>query len=283
MPVRSSSIFPTAAPILRVDGLTVGFAGAAGTQNVLRDIHLTLGPGEILGLVGESGSGKSLLARSLVRLESPARIGAGSILLDGNELCAKSQREMEALRGRAITLVLQHPERAMDPVFKMGSQFLEVWTSGHGNARRPRKRFFPIIQDMLRSVGIADARRRCRQYPHQWSRGMLQRAQLVMAFSTSPAVLILDEVTSALDPTVCLQILDTLARLKKTCRTGVILITHDLFVAAEICDRVAVMHQGRIVETGTVSDIFDRPTHAYTRRLVSSTAEPMVPTAAERP
>lgn len=111
---------------------------------------------------------------------------------------------------------------------------------------------------------------------------MLQRAQLVMAFSTSPAVLILDEVTSALDPTVCLQTLDAITRLKKTRRTGVILITHDLFVAAEICDRVAVMHQGRIVETGTAGDIFDRPAHAYTRRLVASTAGPGGPTGVGR-
>ncbi|BBO82302.1 peptide ABC transporter ATP-binding protein [Desulfosarcina ovata subsp. sediminis] len=277
-----NALSPPSAPILRVEGLTVGFPGTPESHHVLQGVDLTLKSGEIFGLVGESGSGKSLLARSLVRLESPARITAGTILLEGEELCARTQREMESLRGKKITLVLQHPERAMDPVFRMESQFREVWTSDRVDARRQQRRFLSVIQRMLHSVGIADARRRCRQYPHQWSRGMLQRAQLVMAFSVSPAVLILDEVTSALDPTVCLQILDAIMRLKQTRHTGVILITHDLFVAAEICDRVAVMHNGRIVETGTAGDIFRRPAHPYTRLLVSSTADPAGPNAAER-
>ena len=261
-------------PILRVDGLCVGFPGADEPMDVLKGVDLTLRPGEVLGLVGESGSGKSLLARTLVRLEAPARITAGSILLDGEALGTRTQREMKALRGEKISLVLQQPERAMDPVFRMERQFREVYPVDGGTVWGRRRRFLAAITRMLSDVGIADARRRCRQYPHQWSRGMLQRAQLVMAFSRSPAVLILDEVTSALDPTVCLQVLDTLKRLKRTRHTGILLITHDLFVAAEICDRVAVMRHGRIVETGEVDELFRSPRQDYTRLLLGSAGGP---------
>ncbi|MBL0715410.1 MAG: ABC transporter ATP-binding protein, partial [Desulfosarcina sp.] len=233
-------------------------------------IDLTLRRGEILGLVGESGSGKSLFARSLLRLESPAAVRAGSILLDGRELTVKTQKQMRALRGKKIALVLQNPESAMDPVFTMGYQFREVLLSQEKSTSRGRKAGFSKIERFLDAVGIASARKRCRQYPHEWSRGMLQRGKLAMVFSTRPAVAILDEITSALDPTVCLQVLDAIRRLKEKSGTAIMLISHDLFLAAEICDRVAVMKAGRIVETGTVREIFDGPVHPYTRALVSS-------------
>lgn len=262
--------------ILLVKDLVVDFPGRPADSRVLHDICLSLKRGEILGLVGESGSGKSVLARTLVRLESPATILSGSILLDGQELTAKGRREMRQVRGKKISLVLQDPKSAMDPVFTMGTQFREVLLSRNGSRignRGEKKDVFHHIYELLESVGIASPNRRCRQYPHEWSRGMLQRAQVVMAFSNSPEVLILDEVTSALDPTICLQLLDIIIRLKEKQDTGIILITHDLSVAMEVCDRVAVMKRGRIVETGTVREIFDRPGHPYTHLLVSDIRE----------
>jgi ABC-type dipeptide/oligopeptide/nickel transport system ATPase component len=235
----------------------------------LRKIGLDLNRGEILGLVGESGSGKSLLARSLMRLEAPARIVEGSILLNGRELVSSTQKEMAALRGKTITLVLQNPEGAMDPLFTMGYQFKEVLAARTAATPKPGKRGFAEVEKLLADVGVADPRRRCRQYPHEWSRGMLQRGQLVMGVLTAPEVMILDEITSALDPTVCLQILDAVRRLKAASGAAILLITHDLFLASEICDRVAVMQGGEIVEAGRVEEIFDRPAHPYTRALVA--------------
>jgi peptide/nickel transport system ATP-binding protein len=262
--------------ILSVEGLVVDFPDRSAESRVLHDICLSLRRGETLGLVGESGSGKSVLARALVRLESPATIVSGSVLLDGQELTTKSRKEMRQIRGKKISMVLQDPRSAMDPVFTMGTQFREVLLSRDGSrigSRGEKKDILHHIYELLESVGIASPNGRCRQYPHEWSRGMLQRAQVVMAFSTSPEVLILDEVTSALDPTICLQLLDTIIRLKDKQDTGIILITHDLSVAMEVCDRVAVMKRGRIVETGTVREIFDRPVHPYTHLLVSAIRE----------
>lgn len=259
--------------ILLVENLIVDFPGMPIGSSVLRGVSLSLKQREILGIVGESGCGKSVLARSLVRLESPARIVSGSILLDGQELTTKSPRELRKLRGRKISLALQDPRSAMDPVFMMGNQLKEVVSISHTgksgkkqyNADILRKK----IHTLLKGVGIASPKERCRQYPHEWSRGMLQRAQLVMVSSASPEVLILDEITSALDPTISLQILDLIVQLKKEQNTGIILITHDLSVALEVCDRVAVMQKGRIVEMGKVRKIFEQPVHPYTKLMVS--------------
>ncbi|OEU51635.1 MAG: hypothetical protein BA861_11645 [Desulfobacterales bacterium S3730MH5] len=272
-------IRPSDGYVLLVEDLVVDFPNNAIGSRVLHGICLSLKRGEILGLVGESGSGKSVFARSLVRLESPARIVSGSILLDSEELTTKSQREMRQFRGKKISLVLQNPRSAMDPVFTMGNQFEEV-ISIH-DARKNRKQWgkanvLQKVYELLQTVGIASPKERCRQYPHEWSLGMLQRALLVMAFSASPEVLLLDEVTSALDPTISLQILDMIIRLKEKEDTGIILITHDLSIAFEVCDRVAVMQKGCIVETGTVREIFDKPVHPYTNLLIASILEDVV-------
>ncbi len=252
--------------LLAVKNLKATFPGSSNASRVLDGISLSLEHNEILGIVGESGSGKTVFSKCLIRLESPAKIISGSIFFDGEELTAKTEKELRLIRGKRIALVMQNPKAVMDPVFTMGSQFDEVISLNNFSKKKKRK----IIYNLLKNVGIASPKERCRQYPHEWSRGMLQRAQLVMAFSTSPELLILDEVTSALDPTICLQILDLVVRFKHEHHAGIILITHDLSVAYRICDRVAVMHQGLIVESGTVREIFDKPVHPYTKLLVSS-------------
>ncbi len=196
------------------------------------------------------------------------------LMLDGEELTTKSQKEMRKFRGKKISLALQDPRSAMDPVFTMGTQFKEVLLSRNDLKKgKTTANIFSEIYKRLHAVGIASPETRCRQYPHEWSRGMLQRAQIAMTFSTFPETLILDEVTSALDPTITLQILDLIVRLKQERKTGILLITHDISVASEICDRVAVMQKGCIVETGTVREIFDKPAHPYTDLLVSSIRE----------
>lgn len=261
--------------ILTVRNLAVKISNGAGDVDVLKGIDLGLGKGEILGLVGESGAGKSMLARTLVRLEAPAVLTSGEILLDGRDLVRSSRKELSHIRGEKIAMVPQNPMDAMDPLFSMKAQFREVFMARNNGGRSNgnggnRRLFLEKTEAFLRTVGIASPRERCRQYPHQWSRGMLQRGQLVMVFLSRPSVLVLDEVTSALDPTVCLQILDAVARLREEHGTAILLITHDLFLAAEICDRLAVISSGRIVETGPVRDIFQKPDHPYTRTLLSA-------------
>ncbi len=264
--------------ILSVKNLKVEIPNGAHPVEVLRGIDLTLGRGEILGLVGESGAGKSMLARTLVRLEAPAMLTGGEILLEDRDLARMTEKEISGLRGGKISMVPQNPMAAMDPLFSLKSHFREVFTSrvnrngGNGYSSGQRS-FLEKTVSFLKTVGIASPRERCRQYPHQWSRGMLQRGQLVMAFLSSPSVLIMDEVTSALDPTVCLQILDAIARLREEQGTAILLITHDLFIAAEICDRLAVIQSGRIVETGPVPELLDNSANPYTRSLMAAAFE----------
>ena len=273
-------------PILRVRRLNVAFPGRNREQVVLHDIDLCLHEQKILGLVGESGCGKSVLARTLLRLEAPARIISGSISLAGQELTTKSRRQMRQIQGRMITLALQDPASAMDPLFTMGSQLREVPAAGVTREKTTGAAQNARIYRELEEVGIGSPVSRCRQYPHQWSRGMLQRAQLVMAFSPGPRVVVLDEITSALDSTITLQILQQIRRLQARGRSAVILITHDLAVALEICDQVAVMHRGRIVESGPAEELLTRPGHPYTRMFVASLGQEDTsrhPSAGHRP
>ena len=263
---------PAIKPILDVRDLVVDFPGKKINSRIISGLSLSLESGETLGIVGESGSGKSLLARTLVRLESPAKIISGSVVLDGQDLVAQHRREMKGLRGKKISLVLQNPKGSMDPVFTMGSQFREILAlssdpnqKGSVNRETKDKKIYQLLKD----VNIASPEERCRQYPHQWSRGMLQRAQLQMAFSTGPEVVILDEITSALDPAITIQILRLMSEYKKKHGTAIIFITHDLSVAGEICDRIAVMQRGTIVEQGNAKQIIESPSHSYTQRLVS--------------
>ena len=255
-------------PLLNVKHLSVSFPDGL---RVLDDVNLYLRSGEVLGLVGESGAGKSMLAKALLRFESPASIVSGSIFLHGQDLTAMTAKEMNNIRGRKISLAMQDPRSAMDPVFSMGSQFAEVFRARSRKwYRRGRKsELFEKIYGLLEAVGISAGRQRCGQYPGEWSRGMLQRAQLAMVFSTSSPVLVLDEVTSALDPTLALQMIALIRKMKDEMNTAILLITHDIRIVVELCERVAVMRNGRILETGVVEDVFRVPNHPYTRLLLS--------------
>ena len=252
--------------ILKVRCLGVAVREKAGDRGLLRDVDFSLEQGEIHGLVGESGCGKSLFARSLVRLEAPARIVSGTILIDGTDVADKGPNAFGHFRGKKISLVLQNPASAMDPVFTMASQFRDALSILPGPERSMER-----VYQLLEEVGIASPAFRCRQYPHQWSRGMLQRAQLVMALLSNPESMILDEVTSALDPTIALQLIELIVRLRQTRQTAFILITHDLAMAAHVCDRISVMRHGTILETRDVDTLFHRPEHPYTKEFIAGT------------
>ncbi len=256
---------PSGREILRVSRLGVAVREKGKERVLLRDVDFFLDQGEIHGIVGESGSGKSLFARTLVRLEFPARIVTGSILIDSCNVAEKSPQNCRFFRGKKVSLALQDPTSAMDPVFTLASQFKDALSI----LPRPERSMGQVYQ-LLETVGISSPESRCRQYPHEWSRGMLQRAQLVMALLSSPEILILDEVTSAWIPP---RAADHRAHPPAETDTPnhIVLITHDLAMAAHLCDRISVMHRGTIVETRPVDSLFKQPKHPYTKELVSST------------
>ena len=257
--------------LLAVKNLRVDLPLGGKYTRVLNNICFSLDSGEVCGLVGESGCGKSILARTLVRLESPGKIVSGSIRLNDLELTQQNRRQMGEIRKYRISLVLQDPKSAMDPVFTMGRQFKEVIKAREiEKQNRTASAIRRKRNELLTSAGIASPKERCRQYPHQWSRGMLQRAQMLMGFSGTPEVVILDEVTSALDPTITLQIIRFIRQLKERGNTAILFISHDLAVAGTLCDRLMVMKEGTIVESGQTDKILRTPSDAYTRRLVSA-------------
>lgn len=261
--------------MLQVENLTVTPSGARA-RPILRDVSLALDRGDVVGLVGGSGSGKSTLARCLVRLEAPLVIRAGRIGFQGRDLAALPQREMRGLRGRHIAMMQQDPTGALDPIFTLGSQLRE-FADTHGPRLAdqppdgpPGRMAEGRIDGLLSRVGIENPGRRHRQYPHQWSRGMLQRTLLALAAWPAPALLVLDEPTASLDPPIADRLLNDLMRTVAQHRLGVLLITHDLAVAAQVCQRIAVLYRGRIVESGPSRTILSNPGHDYTRALVAS-------------
>ncbi|MFM9587994.1 dipeptide/oligopeptide/nickel ABC transporter permease/ATP-binding protein [Streptomyces scabiei] len=257
--------------VLAVRDYSIAFATAQGPRTVVDSIGFTVRPGEIFGLVGESGSGKTVTGLSLLGLLPPnGTVTSGTAWLDGTRLSGLSERELRRLRGSEIALVSQEPMVALDPYFTIGSQLAEVirrtgGTPGGKDAVRQR------IRDLLTSVHLRDPDDVARRHPHELSGGMLQRVVIAMALAGSPKVLIADEPTTALDVTVQAGILDLLRSLRDEHGMAIILITHDLGVVADSCDRAIVMEQGRIVEEGSVEDIFYRPRHPYTKKLIEST------------
>ncbi|MFE3857287.1 dipeptide/oligopeptide/nickel ABC transporter permease/ATP-binding protein [Streptomyces griseorubiginosus] len=265
------AVAPSDGAVLTVRDYSIAFATGQGQRDVVDSVSFSVRPGEIFGLVGESGSGKTVTGLSLLGLLPPnGAVTGGSAWLAGTRISGLPERELRRIRGREIALVSQEPMMALDPYFTIGSQLSEVVrrtadTSGGKDAVRLR------VRDLLTSVHLRDPDDVARRYPHELSGGMLQRIAIAMALAGSPKVLIADEPTTALDVTVQAGILDLLRTLRDERGMAIILITHDLGVVADTCDRAIVMEQGRIVEEGPVEDIFYRPQHPYTRTLIDST------------
>jgi peptide/nickel transport system ATP-binding protein len=255
--------------LLRVDDLHTHFFTLDGVTRAVDGVDLAVRAGETLGLVGESGCGKSVTALSIMRL-LPAKLGrivSGAIRFDGQDLLALSEAEMREIRGNRIAMVFQEPMTSLNPVLTIGDQIAEA-VMIHQRKRRPDAMAHAV--QMLRLVRIPDAEHRVRDYPHQFSGGMRQRAMIAMALCCNPKLLIADEPTTALDVTIQAQILKLMLELKGRFGAAVMLITHDLGVVAETCQRVIVMYAGRKVEEAPVLELFDRPMHPYTRGLMAS-------------
>ncbi|MER8730260.1 ABC transporter ATP-binding protein [Mesorhizobium sp. M0018] len=264
----------SAMPILSISGLRAVFRVAGRDIAAVRDVDLTIGSGETVALVGESGSGKSVTSLSIIGL-LPKRVGhiaEGSIALrrkNGTvtELTSLDAESLRKIRGNEIGMVFQEPMTSLNPVYTIGEQIAEPIRIHLGKSHREAE---ADAVRLLEQVGIPDPKRRARQYPHELSGGMRQRATIAMALSCDPGLLIADEPTTALDVTIQAQILDLLADLQAQRGMGILFVTHNLGVVAEIADRVAVMYAGRIVETGPVSEVFARPRHPYTAGLMRS-------------
>jgi len=255
--------------LLTVEGLSISFQSDDGAVRVVSDVSFSLRPGQTLGLVGESGCGKSVTAQTLMRLlpMPPARIDAGRILFADEDLVAASERRLRALRGDRLAMIFQEPMTSLNPTFTVGSQISEALIL-HRGLSWPEAREGAIAG--LREVGIGSPEARLDQYPHQLSGGLRQRVMIAMALACRPALLIADEPTTALDVTVQAQILELLGKLQRELGLAILLITHDLGVVAELCDDIAVMYAGRIVESGSAAEVLTRPRHPYTSGLLAS-------------
>jgi len=254
--------------LLDVRGLRTSFHTTDGVVRAVDGIDFQVRRGEVMGLVGESGCGKSVTSLSIMRLVAPpGRVEGGEVIFDGRDLLKLSRREMRDLRGERISMIFQQPTSSLNPVYDVGMQLGEVLEL-HRNMKRPAARNRAL--ELLRMVGIPDPQRRLDAFPHELSGGMAQRVMIAMALACEPELLIADEPTTALDVTIQAQILDLMRTLQRETNTAMILITHDLGVVAEMCDRVAVMYAGEIVEQSDVATLFDEPKHPYTRGLIGS-------------
>ena len=253
--------------ILEVSHLCVGFPTLKGESLAVNDVSLAVPEGKIVGIVGESGCGKSMTARSVMGLiRYPGRVISGSVLLDGRELVGMPEKEKRALRGSKMSMIFQEPMTSLNPVMKVGRQVEEaIRIHDKVTAEEAARRTVEI----LTKVGVPEAKKRCLCYPHQLSGGLRQRVMIAMAMILGPRLLIADEPTTALDVTVEAQILQ-LMRTLSAGGTGILLISHDLGVIAQLCDHVYVMYAGRMVESADVAELFDRPLHPYTRGLLNS-------------
>jgi oligopeptide/dipeptide ABC transporter ATP-binding protein len=262
---------PTASEesLLSVRDLCTYVFTAGGIVKAVDGVSFTLGPGEAMGLVGESGCGKSMTCHSIIRLLPPAaRTVRGSILLDGEDLLAKSDAEMVAYRGKKIAMILQDPLMSLNPVYTVGNQVGEVFHLE--DPRWNKEAVAGKVVDILKRVKIPSAERRLRNYPFEFSGGMRQRVVAAMAMARGPRLLIADEPTTALDVTIQDQFLRLLKDMQTESRMGLILVTHNLGIVAEVCHSVAIMYAGRIVESGTVERVYTEPAHPYTKGLMEA-------------
>ena len=254
--------------LLEVRGLKTSFRLREGTVRAATGVDFSVHRGEILGLVGESGCGKSVTSLSIMRLiAKPGVIEAGQVMFDGKDLLKLDDSKMRDIRGNRISMIFQQPTSSLNPVLKTGFQIGEVLEAHRGMKRKAaRERALELMQ----MVGIPDPKRRLDAYPHEMSGGMAQRVMIAMALACEPELLIADEPTTALDVTIQAQILELMRRLQRETGTAIILITHDLGVVAEMCDRVAVMYAGEIIEQTDTHTLFRRPLHPYTQGLIGS-------------
>ena len=257
------------APVLEVSGLNTVFNLRGGALSAVQDVSFSVNAGETLAIVGESGCGKTITALSLMRLipSPPGKIISGSVKVAGTNLLTLSDHEMRRMRGGEIAMIFQEPMTALNPLLTIGRQIAEMVALHDGVSRRAAR---DRAVEMLTHVRIPEPARRAREYPHQMSGGMRQRAMIAMALACKPKVLIADEPTTALDVTIQAQILDLIGDLQKEFGTAVVLITHDLGVVAEVADRVIVMYAGRKVEEAPVRELFANPQHPYMRGLLAS-------------
>ncbi len=268
-----SAVRPPAAPapdrrhILDLDDLGVVFTTETGTVRAVRGVSLHVAPGETLALVGESGSGKSTVALAAMGLLAGNARATGRAVVDGTDIVGADEEQLSGLRGKTVSMVFQEPATALDPLTRVGRQIAEVIRNHH---RVSAADAAARAVELLRRVGIPEPEQRARAYPFQLSGGQRQRVVIAMAIANEPALLIADEPTTALDVTVQAEILDLLRRLAAETGTGVLLVTHNMGVVADFADRVAVMYQGAVVETGPVEDVLLRPSHDYTKRLLSA-------------
>lgn len=267
-PAHQAETQSQATKLLDVRELVTRFHTEDGVVHAVDGNSLYLDAGETLGIVGESGSGKTVTALSVMGLiENPGRVDAGSILFQGVDLVGLPPQEMREIRGREIAMVFQDPMNSLNPTLTVGKQIDRV-LRGHTSLSKEDRRARAV--ELLRQVEIPEPEKRIENYPHQLSGGMRQRILIAMAISCNPSLLILDEPTTALDVTIEAQVFEVVDKLKEQFDMGIILITHDLAVVANSCDRVLVMYAGRIVEEASVTDLFDNPLHPYTRGLLHS-------------
>ena len=254
--------------LVEISGLNIRFTGER-TVHAVNDLSFSLGEGEVLGLLGESGSGKSVTLRALMRLLPKKRTQiSGSVRVLGRDVLALDEEELSAFRGQTVSMIFQEPALALDPVYTIGAQIAETVMRHEGKSHTDA---MARALEMLEVVRIPSAKRRLEAYPHEMSGGMRQRAMIALALACKPKILLADEPTTALDATVQIQILLLLRELQREFGMSVIFVTHDIGVAIEICDRVAVMYAGEIVEQGTLSQIVRSPIHPYARGLLAST------------
>jgi oligopeptide/dipeptide ABC transporter ATP-binding protein len=266
---KESSSDRAVEPLLVVDDLQVEFRTDAGIAHAVDGVSFSVAPGEILGVVGESGSGKSVTAMSILGLipSPPGRISGGSVKLQGQELVGVSERTLRKLRGDKVGVIFQDPMTALNPVQRVGKQIAEGIRI-HRTVSRAQAMQRAV--DLLALVGVPQPVLRAKQYPHEFSGGMRQRAMIAMAIANDPALLIADEPTTALDVTIQAQVLDVIRRSQQETGAAAIFITHDLGVVAQLAERVMVMYGGRVMETGRVATIFRQPRHPYTAGLLGS-------------
>jgi oligopeptide/dipeptide ABC transporter ATP-binding protein len=261
-------VSPSSGPLLTIDGLRVDFETRHGDVPGVRNAGLVIQPGEIVGLVGETGSGKTLVCRSVMRLiPPPGRITAGRVEFEGRDVLGLSTRELRQFRAHDVGMIYQDPFSSLNPVFRVGAQLTETLrvNLGLGKADAHARAL-----ELLRDVGIPDPERRALSYPHEFSGGMRQRVMIALATASQPRLLLADEPTTALDVTTQAQILALLTRLNKEHQMAVLLVSHDFGVIAQVCDRVAVMYGGYIVETAPAEAIYSGAEHPYTRGLLES-------------